>query len=61
MLNYQKEDYYELKRGRNKKYKRCKECGKLIEDKSKTKPFVYCKNCREEKRKKTYKKYNQSR
>ena len=61
MLNYQKEEYYRLKRGRNKKYKRCKECGVLIEDKSKTRPMLYCDKCREEHRKNTYKKYNKKR
>lgn len=46
MLNYQKE-HYGLKRGRNKKYKRCKECGDLIEITNK-KDFStkYCSDCR---------------
>lgn len=51
MLNYQKE-YYGLKRGKNKRYKRCKECGKLIEKTSNKK--MYCQDCaikRERKRK----------
>lgn len=53
MLNYQKE-YYGLKRGRNKKYKRCKDCGALIEDTGNKKK--YCEECavnreRERKRK----------
>lgn len=64
MLNYQKKDcglYVPSTTKQNKKYKRCKECGKLIEDKSKTRPFIYCDTCRKEKRKKTYIKYNQSR
>lgn len=60
MLNYQKE-YYELKRGRNKRYKHCKECGRLIEDTSKTRPVVYCKKCKDKHRKDTYKKYNEKR
>lgn len=48
MLNYQK-DYYELKRGRNKKYKRCVECGDLIEIKNKKDYSTkYCDECREE-------------
>lgn len=42
MLNYQKQ-YYELKRGRNKQYKRCKECGKLIEKTNNR--VIYCKEC----------------
>ena len=33
MLKWQKE-YYGLRRGRNKQYKRCKECGALIENKN---------------------------
>lgn len=60
MLNYQKE-YYNLKRGRNKKYKRCKDCGCLFEDKSKTKPINYCENCIGRRRKKSYIKYNKKR
>lgn len=58
LLKYQKR-YYGVRE--HKPCKRCKECGKLIEDKSKTKPFVYCEDCRKEKRKKTYIKYNQTR
>ena len=50
MRNYQKQ-YYELKRGRNKRYKRCKECGALIEVVGKN--TQYCGVCREEKRKET--------
>ena len=42
MLNYQKE-YYGLKRGRNKSYNRCKECGKLIEKNGNKK--TYCNDC----------------
>ena len=42
ILNYQKE-YYDLKRGRNKQYKRCKECGKLIEKTNNR--VMYCKEC----------------
>lgn len=49
MRNYQKQ-YYEIKRGRNKKYKRCKECGKLIEKTNNR--TMYCKSC--------YKKINES-
>lgn len=50
MLNYQKE-YYGLKRGRNKKYKRCKECGALIEITGKN--TQYCSECRKKKRRQT--------
>lgn len=48
MRNYQKY-YYGLKRGRNKNYKRCSKCGKLIEIKNK-KDFSskYCDVCRKE-------------
>lgn len=42
MLNYQKE-YYGLKRGRNKQYKHCKECGALIEKTNNR--IMYCKKC----------------
>lgn len=42
MLDYQKK-YYGLKRGRNKKYMRCKECGALIEKTSNRK--MYCEEC----------------
>ena len=48
MKNYNKE-YYGLKRGRNKKYKRCKICGKMIENNAKNKQ--YCLTCKKEKRK----------
>ena len=48
MKNYNKE-YYGLKRGRNKKYKRCKICGKMIENNAKNKR--YCLTCKKEKRK----------
>ena len=57
MLKWQKE-YYGLRRGRNKQYTRCKECGKLIEKTGNKKE--YCKDCadrkeRERKRKAAYK------
>lgn len=42
MLDYQKK-YYGLKRGRNKRYMRCKECGALIEKTSNRK--MYCEEC----------------
>lgn len=60
MMMWQKKKY-KLKRGRNIKYKRCEDCGDLIEDKSKTRPIIYCKKCREKHRKNTYKKYNEKR
>lgn len=47
MKNYNKE-YYSLKRGRNKKYKRCKLCGSLIEAIGKN--IQYCDECRKLKR-----------
>lgn len=50
LLNYQKE-YYELKRGRNKRYKRCKQCGNLIEDTGNKK--MYCSKCATERKKKS--------
>lgn len=40
--NYQKE-YYGLKRGRNKKYIRCEECGALVEKTGNR--IKYCKDC----------------
>ena len=42
MKNYNKE-YYGLKRGRDKKYKRCKICGKMIEKTNNR--LKYCNNC----------------
>lgn len=58
MLNYQKE-YYGLNRGKNKKYKRCKECGALIENTGNKKN--YCEECalkrKKESNKKSDKKY----
>ena len=45
MKNYNKE-YYGLKRGRDKKYKRCKKCGKLIEVTGNKKK--YCDECAKE-------------
>ena len=50
MLNYQKE-YYHLKRGRNKRYKRCKECGDLIEITGNKK--TYCNDCAKKRKKKS--------
>ena len=58
MLNYQKE-YYGLKRGRNKEYIRCKDCGNLIEKTGNKKS--YCSECalkrKKESNKKSDKKY----
>lgn len=48
MLNYQK-DYYHLKRGRNKRYKRCEDCGDLIEITGNKKN--YCKDCAKKRKK----------
>lgn len=50
MLNYQKEKAG-LKRGRNKSYKHCKECGVLIEKTGKN--TQYCIKCKETKRRET--------
>ena len=64
MLNYQKKDaglYVPSSTKQNKKYKNCKECGKIIDDKSKTRPFIYCESCRKKHRKETYIKYNKKR
>lgn len=58
MKNYNKE-YYGLKRGRDKKYKRCKICGRMIEKIHNRK--IYCDDCRENMRLNRYKKYNQKR
>lgn len=62
MLNYQK-DYYGLNRGKNKKYKRCKECGALIENTGNKKS--YCEKCatkrKIESNKKSNKKYKAKR
>lgn len=57
MLNYQKARY-ELKRGRNKRYKRCVECGKLIEIKSKKDYSTkYCIDCKDKKIKESKRKW----
>ena len=57
MLNWQK-DEVKLKRGRNKKYKNCKECGKMIEIKSKKDYSTkYCDDCRSEKIKESKRKW----
>lgn len=53
--NYQKE-YYKLKRGRNKRYGRCKECGKLFEKTGNR--MIYCKDCVDVVRAKKRVKYN---
>lgn len=55
--NYQKE-YYNLKRGRNKEYKHCDECGALIEIKNKKDYSTkYCKSCKDEKIKESKRKW----
>ena len=46
MLKWQKK-YYGLQRGRNKQYKRCKECGALIENTGNKR--MYCKECADKK------------
>jgi hypothetical protein len=58
MLDYQKK-YYGLKRGRNKKYKRCKKCGSLIEISGRN--TQYCVKCKREKELERHKKYNEKR
>jgi hypothetical protein len=58
MRNYQKK-YYGVRE--HQKYKYCISCGKLIEDKSKTKPIKYCDECKVNYRLKKYKKYNEKR
>ena len=61
MLDYQKK-YYGLKRGKNIEYKRCKECGRLIEIKNKKDHSTkYCVSCKKEKKLEKYKKYNKKR
>ena len=55
MRNYQKE-YYNLKRGRNKRYGRCKECGKLFEKNGNR--MIYCNDCVDVVRAKKRVKYN---
>lgn len=65
MMNYQKE-YYGLKvpntTKQSKRYKRCEECGKLIEVKNK-KDFStkYCEDCKKEKTLEKYNRYNAKR
>ena len=54
MLNYQKEDaglYVPSSTKQHKRYKNCKECGKLIEKSGKN--TQYCRECRDKKRKET--------
>ena len=58
MLNYQKE-YYGLKRGRNKQYKHCKQCGALIENCHNR--VQYCYDCKRIMELERYKKYNKKR
>lgn len=58
MLKWQKK-YYGLQRGRNKEYKRCKECGALIEKVNNR--TQYCKDCKRKMELERYKKYNKKR
>lgn len=58
MLKWQKE-YYGLQRGRNKQYKRCKECGALIEKTNNR--IQYCNDCKRKMELERYKKYNKKR
>lgn len=58
MLKWQKK-YYGLHRGRNKQYKRCKECGALIE-KSHNR-IQYCNDCKRKSELERYRKYNKKR
>ena len=58
MMMWQKE-YYGLKRGRNKRYKRCKECGDLIENNHNR--TQYCEDCKRKMELERYKKYNKKR
>lgn len=58
MLKWQKE-YYGLQRGRNKQYKRCKECGALIEKTNNR--LQYCRDCKRKMELERYKKYNKKR
>ena len=58
MLKWQKE-YYGLRRGRNKQYKRCKECGALIENSHNR--LQYCSDCKRKMELERYKKYNKRR
>lgn len=65
MINYQKE-YYGLSipstTKQHKKYKRCKECGKLIEIKSKKDYSTkYCDDCKRRKTLEKHRKYNKKR
>ena len=58
MKDYQKK-YYGLKYSSRKGYKRCQNCGRMIEKSHNRK--VYCDKCKEKKRLERYKKYNQKR
>lgn len=58
MLKWQKK-YYGLQRGRNKQYKRCKECGALIEKTNNR--LQYCGDCKRKMELERYKKYNKKR
>ena len=56
MLKWQKK-YYKVRD--HKQYKRCKECGKLIEKTSNKK--MYCDDCKRKMELQRYKKYNEKR
>lgn len=59
---WQKTEYYEVRRSKNVRYNRCKECGKLIEIKNKKDYSTkYCDDCKRKKRLEKYKKYNKKR
>ena len=58
MKDYQKK-YYGLKYSSRKGYKRCQNCGRMIQKSHNRK--VYCDKCKEKKRLERYKKYNQKR
>lgn len=61
MLKWQKK-YYDVSRNKGVKYKRCKECGKLIEIKSKKDYSTkYCDECKREKTLEKHRKYNKKR
>ena len=53
MLKWQKK-YYGLQRGRNKQYKRCKDCGDLIENTGNKK--TYCVKCAKKRKKESNRK-----
>lgn len=61
MLKWQKQ-YYGVSRNKKSKYERCRECGRLIEIKSKNDfSTKYCNECKEQKKLEKYNKYNAKR